>query len=82
MMEKRGGRGRVWDGSRSFFRVLRGGIFGVFFSYLFVSIKGQRAKNIICHQQKVVLHEHSENGVEIWENEKTIRRYCPKALIL
>jgi len=62
--------------------VFQGKDFWVFFRFFFVGINGQRAKNIICHQQKVVLHEHSENGAEIWENEKTIKGYHLKNLIL
>jgi len=37
--------------------VFQGKDFWVFFRFFFVGINGQRAKNIICHQQKVVLHE-------------------------
>ena len=48
----------------------------------FVYVEMRRAKNIICHQQKLVLHEHSENGIETWGNEKPIVRYCLQSLIL
>ena len=46
------------------------------FRCFFVYAEGRRAKNIICHQQKLVLHEHSEKEVETWENRKTIKLYC------
>jgi hypothetical protein len=32
-------------------------------------------KIFFVNQQKTNLHEHSENGVETWENEKPIKRY-------
>lgn len=55
---------------------LRGGLFGIFFVHFLLMQRDGEQKIFFVNQQKRNLHEHSENGVETWENEKLVRRYC------
>lgn len=48
----------------------------VFFRTFLLMWRGGEQKIFFVNQQKRNLHEHSENRVETWGNEKLVKTHC------